>query len=244
MCLSIAHGANNASTSVGVFHMMKALHATGVVSNTVDLGFSWRLKAGAAMTMGSIMLGSRMAPVTGGFCFLPPVHDQGYSHPTCRSMRLSLMQKLHAAYDRRTDNFCMKLIVASWMQICHDILRLHTKKSVAVYVASVATVCHSLSICEGVCRCDAVQDDTGAELSGDAELSIGGCSTRCFGAQRSQPHVCHGRTPLLATHFLIPVKIPASSFSSPPPPPPPPPPHPFDLSHHCLSYNHQAMMSH
>lgn len=65
MCLSVAHGANNARTSLGVFTAMLAIHRSSTVTETVPLGFAWRLLFAAGMGLGTLVLGFRLTPVTG-----------------------------------------------------------------------------------------------------------------------------------------------------------------------------------
>ncbi|KAL3131921.1 Na+/Pi symporter [Trebouxia sp. C0009 RCD-2024] len=65
MFLSVNHGANNASSSVGVFTMMLALHDTGVITETVHIHFMWRAIHAVGMTLGTVLLGFRLAPVAG-----------------------------------------------------------------------------------------------------------------------------------------------------------------------------------
>ena len=65
MFLSVAHGANNARSSVGVFTMMLALHESGVITETVQIQFVWRVLHAAGMTIGTVFLGFRLAPVAG-----------------------------------------------------------------------------------------------------------------------------------------------------------------------------------
>ena len=65
MCLSVAHGANNARSSLGVFKVMQTLHASGSVPLMVELGYPWRLAAAFGMMLGSLFLGFRLTPVSG-----------------------------------------------------------------------------------------------------------------------------------------------------------------------------------
>ena len=65
MCLSVAHGANNARTSLGVFSMMLAVHRSNTVTETVPLGFAWRLLFAAGMGLGTLLLGFRLTSVSG-----------------------------------------------------------------------------------------------------------------------------------------------------------------------------------
>lgn len=65
MLLSVAHGANNARSSVGVFTMMLALHQSGVITETVQIQFKWRVVHAVGMTLGTLFLGFRLAPVAG-----------------------------------------------------------------------------------------------------------------------------------------------------------------------------------
>ena len=65
VCLSVAHGANNARSSLGVFKVMQTLHASGSVPLMVQLGFPWRLAVAFGMMLGSLLLGFRLTPVAG-----------------------------------------------------------------------------------------------------------------------------------------------------------------------------------
>lgn len=65
MFLSITHGANNARSCVGVFTMMLALHESGVITETVQIHFVWRVMHAVGMTIGTVFLGFRLAPVAG-----------------------------------------------------------------------------------------------------------------------------------------------------------------------------------
>lgn len=65
MCLSVAHGANNARTSVGVFSMMLAVHNTRLVPETIQLKWAWRIMPAVGMTLGTLFLGFRLTPVAG-----------------------------------------------------------------------------------------------------------------------------------------------------------------------------------
>ena len=72
MCLSVAHGANNARTCVGVLANMLALHHTGVVTETVELKWAWRIMPAIGMTVGTLFLGFRLTPVSGEPASLAP----------------------------------------------------------------------------------------------------------------------------------------------------------------------------
>ena len=65
MCLAAAHGANNARTSVGMLAIMLAVHNTGAVAETVELPWAWRIMAAVGMTLGTLLLGFRLTPVSG-----------------------------------------------------------------------------------------------------------------------------------------------------------------------------------
>ena len=75
MCLSIAHGANNARTSVGVFAMMLAVHNTGAVPETVELMWAWRVMPAVGMSLGTLLLGFRLTPVSGEAAHLEQRHN-------------------------------------------------------------------------------------------------------------------------------------------------------------------------
>ncbi len=62
--LSVAHGANNARTSLGVFTMMRALHTSGEVHETASPTWHWRLMAAAGMALGTLLFGFRLVPVS------------------------------------------------------------------------------------------------------------------------------------------------------------------------------------
>lgn len=64
--LSVAHGANNARTSVGVLTLMRDLQSTGVVTATVHIGFTSRGFGAVGMALGTLLWGFRLAPITGG----------------------------------------------------------------------------------------------------------------------------------------------------------------------------------
>ena len=72
MCLSVAHGANNARSSVGVFAMMMALHSNGAVSKAVQLNWVSRIMPAVGMTLGTLFLGFRLTPVSGEAAELAP----------------------------------------------------------------------------------------------------------------------------------------------------------------------------
>lgn len=74
MCLSVAHGANNARTCVGVLATMLALHNTGVVTETVELKWAWRIMPAIGMTLGTLFLGFRLTPVSGEAANLAPLN--------------------------------------------------------------------------------------------------------------------------------------------------------------------------
>ena len=65
MFLSVAYGDNNGHTSFGLFSMLMAIHHSGVVPATADVGFALRCISGIAMAIGALCLGKRLAPVTG-----------------------------------------------------------------------------------------------------------------------------------------------------------------------------------
>ncbi len=65
MCLSVAHGANNARTSVGVLVFMSDLYHSGAVSAAVNIGFGGRIVGAIGMALGSLLCGFQLAPVSG-----------------------------------------------------------------------------------------------------------------------------------------------------------------------------------
>ncbi|KAL0050078.1 hypothetical protein WJX82_004015 [Trebouxia sp. C0006] len=65
LCLSVAHGANNARTSVGVLLFMADLYHSGAVSTAVNIGFGGRIVGAVAMALGSLLCGFQLAPVSG-----------------------------------------------------------------------------------------------------------------------------------------------------------------------------------
>ena len=44
---------------------MRALHKSGVVTSTVNVGFKPRIMGAVGMTLGTLLLGFRLAPVSG-----------------------------------------------------------------------------------------------------------------------------------------------------------------------------------
>lgn len=65
MCLSVAHGANNARTSAGVLTLMADLYSSSAVSAAVNIGFSGRIMGAVGMALGSLLCGFQLAPVSG-----------------------------------------------------------------------------------------------------------------------------------------------------------------------------------
>lgn len=67
MCafLSVAYGANNGHVSMGVVAMLGHIHRAGVVPPSVDVGLALRFANAAAMALGTLLLGARLALVTG-----------------------------------------------------------------------------------------------------------------------------------------------------------------------------------
>ena len=64
MCLSVAHGANNARTSVGVLLFMADLYHSDV-STAVNIGFGGCIVGAVGMALGSLLCGFQLAPVSG-----------------------------------------------------------------------------------------------------------------------------------------------------------------------------------
>ncbi|KAL0050688.1 hypothetical protein WJX82_005191 [Trebouxia sp. C0006] len=63
--ISIAYGANNARTSVGMFTLMYHIHSTGTVTGTAPISTALRGVGAVGMSLGTLLCGYRLAPVTG-----------------------------------------------------------------------------------------------------------------------------------------------------------------------------------
>ena len=63
--LSLVHGTFNGHTSFGVFAMMMDISRTSEVAAFSTLGMGLRCASAAGLTLGSLLLGARIVPVTG-----------------------------------------------------------------------------------------------------------------------------------------------------------------------------------
>lgn len=63
--LSVAYGANTGHAFMGVLAMLRSIHSSGVVPASVDMGIMLRCVSAAAMAVGTVLWGGRMAPITG-----------------------------------------------------------------------------------------------------------------------------------------------------------------------------------
>ena len=65
MITSIAFAANNARTSVGMFSLMWHLHHSNTVTGTAPVSLALRGVGAVVMTLGTLLCGFRLVPVTG-----------------------------------------------------------------------------------------------------------------------------------------------------------------------------------
>lgn len=63
--LSLAYGANNGQVTMGMFAALRHISRFGVVPESVDMDIGLRCVMAAGMAIGTILWGSRLAPVTG-----------------------------------------------------------------------------------------------------------------------------------------------------------------------------------
>jgi len=63
--LSMAYGAYNAHTSMGILAMLRLIHSSGNVPATANMDLLLLCVSTAAMAVGSMLLGKRLVPVTG-----------------------------------------------------------------------------------------------------------------------------------------------------------------------------------
>ncbi|KAL3163379.1 hypothetical protein ABBQ32_009765 [Trebouxia sp. C0010 RCD-2024] len=63
--LSLAYGTFNGHTSFGAFAMMRNIAASNTVVSTSSLGMGLRCASAAGLTLGSLLFGARIVPVTG-----------------------------------------------------------------------------------------------------------------------------------------------------------------------------------
>lgn len=71
--LSLVYGSFNGATSYGVFALMRDIAATNQVANTSSLGMELRCASAVGLTLGSLLFGARIVPVTGKLASLPRV---------------------------------------------------------------------------------------------------------------------------------------------------------------------------
>lgn len=71
--LSLAYGANNGHVSMGMFAGLRHISRSGVVPESAAMDIGLRCVLAASMAVGTILWGSRLAPVTG----LQLVHTTG-----------------------------------------------------------------------------------------------------------------------------------------------------------------------
>ena len=62
---SVAYGAINGHTTFGIFALMRQIKDTGEVPEASSLGMQLRCASAAALTLGAVLFGGRIAPVTG-----------------------------------------------------------------------------------------------------------------------------------------------------------------------------------
>lgn len=65
MLVSMAYGANNARTSVGVYALMYSIYSTGTVEQYASISITLRCMGAVGMGLGTLFCGFRLAPVTG-----------------------------------------------------------------------------------------------------------------------------------------------------------------------------------
>lgn len=73
MIVSMAYGANNARTSVGVYALMHAIYRSGTVTQYASISLQLRCMGAVGMGLGTLLCGFRLVPVTGDLhtsCFL------------------------------------------------------------------------------------------------------------------------------------------------------------------------------
>ncbi|DBA95223.1 TPA: Na+/Pi symporter, variant 2 [Trebouxia sp. C0006] len=63
--LSLAYGANNAHTSFAILATLRSLHSSGVVPESANLGIWLRCVSALGAAIGTLLLGQRLAPITG-----------------------------------------------------------------------------------------------------------------------------------------------------------------------------------
>ena len=63
--LSVAYGAINGHTAFGIFALMRHIKDTGQVADTSSLGMQLRCASAVGLTLGAVLFGGRIAPVTG-----------------------------------------------------------------------------------------------------------------------------------------------------------------------------------
>ncbi|DBA68444.1 TPA: hypothetical protein ACH3X2_013739 [Trebouxia sp. C0005] len=63
--LSLAYGANNAHKNFAILAMLRSLHSSGVVPASASLGISLRCVMSLGAAIGTLLLGKRLAPITG-----------------------------------------------------------------------------------------------------------------------------------------------------------------------------------
>lgn len=69
--LSLVYGSLNGHTSFGAFAMMRDIAASNEVVSTSSLGMGLRCASAAGLTLGSLLFGARIVPVTGRPTSLP-----------------------------------------------------------------------------------------------------------------------------------------------------------------------------
>lgn len=65
MVVSIAYGANNARTSVGVYALMHSIYKSGKVAHYAQISWQLRCMGAVGMGLGTLFCGFRLVPVTG-----------------------------------------------------------------------------------------------------------------------------------------------------------------------------------
>ena len=65
LVVSIAYGANNARTSVGVYALMHSIYTSGKVTQYAQISWQLRCLGAVGMGLGTILCGFRLVPVTG-----------------------------------------------------------------------------------------------------------------------------------------------------------------------------------
>ena len=63
--LSIAWGANHGHLSMPVFHMIKDIYTSDAVPETITMACSLHAASLVGMTLGTLLWGARLTPITG-----------------------------------------------------------------------------------------------------------------------------------------------------------------------------------